>query len=187
LPGSFLAGTICLLLFFVYLSERTESRKWRGLYEQSNIAMQQQKEKQEKEISEIKEKSRADTPIALRKLPLNERTGLFNEHGEILKQNSQIFLQQAEELFESENYDDAIEVYKALYNVYKDNRLAVDAVRQLSRAQKVQNVLYSMNDHIEKKQWISAQKRLEEIKHLISAENYENHLKKIEDKKGEAQ
>lgn len=183
LPAGILSATICILLFSLYITKKTESHKWQTLYEQSTIAMQNQTQESEQTIAELREKSRLDVPIALRKIPLNDKTTLFSEHGNILKHNSQIFLNQAAELFESENYQEAIEIYKALYDVYKDNSLAVDAVRQLSRVQKVQNVLHSMADYAEKKQWISARKKLEEIKHLLSSDNYEKHLKQVEAQK----
>lgn len=139
------------------------------------IAEEIQKDEQ---VSEEKVPEAPPPPKVL--ASLKEKTELFRKQGQILRENAEAFFQQAGKAYDEENYQEAIDLYMALYDVYKDNRLAVDAVRQLSRTQTVQNKLESVKEYTSKKQFISAVKKLEEIKHLISAENWRQHFEAVE-------
>lgn len=110
----------------------------------------------------------------------------FREEGQRLRSNAEAFYREAKESFEKEEYAQTVTLYKALYDVYKDNRLAVDSVRGLSKTQKIQNVMASVRDYSSKKQFLSATNKLLEIRHLMSEKNYEGHLKNIEQLKTDA-
>jgi hypothetical protein len=138
--------------------------------------LQQDSQTKEKKLAAVMDKT---IPLAKQDLNLKEKLEIFRKEGETLRHNAEIFLDEGENAFEQERYGESIEYYKALYSVYKDNRLAVDAVRWLSKTQKVQNVLNSMNDYVEKKQFISAYKKLEEVKHLLSVDVYKAHYERI--------
>ncbi len=118
--------------------------------------------------------------LANQKMDLDRKVMQFQQDGEILRKNAELFLNMANLSFEEENYTQAVKLYMTLYEVYKDNRLAVDAVRYVSKTQKIQNVLESVQEYMSKKQYISAQKKLEEIKHLLSAENFQKHYNEVE-------
>jgi hypothetical protein len=111
---------------------------------------------------------------------LKVKIEIFQSQGRLLRENADRFLSVANQKYESEAYDEANQLYMSLYEVYKDNRMAVDAVRLLSRTQKVQNILESVREYVSKKQYISAVKKLEEIKHLVSAELFRKHYDSIE-------
>ena len=95
------------------------------------------------------------------------------------------FYNKAKESFDKENYATTVKLYNALYDVYKDNRLAVDSVRGLSKTQKIQKVMASVRDYLSKKQFLSASKKIQEIRHLMPKKNYEAHIKKIDKLKNE--
>ncbi|MBW7876783.1 MAG: hypothetical protein H3C47_12440 [Candidatus Cloacimonetes bacterium] len=111
---------------------------------------------------------------------LKEKIEMFQNQGRLLRENADRFLTVANQKYDQEAYDEANQLYMSLYEVYKDNRMAVDAVRLLSRTQKVQNILESVKEYVSKKQYISAVKKLEEIKHLVSAELFRKHYDSIE-------
>ena len=123
------------------------------------------------------------TPIHKQDIALKSKLELLKSDGADLKSSSNTFFKEAKELYQHEKYKEAINIYKAVYEVYKDNRLAVDSVRWLSKTQKVQNVLSSVANYQKKKQYISAVKKLEEIRHLVSKEIYEKHLLRLKQEK----
>lgn len=141
--------------------------------------LQSQTEESEKLIASLKEKK--DVLLAKSNLSLEDKIGQFKKDGKLLKSNANIFFETANLQFKEEKYTEAVSLYKALYDVYKDNRLAVDSVRWLSKTQKVQNVLASVADYQRKNQFISAHKKLEEMKHLVSNEVFQGHFNKIEE------
>ena len=118
--------------------------------------------------------------IVDKKLSDKEKLNQFREDGRRLRANADAFYRKAKESFDKENYSRTVKLYNALYDVYKDNRLAVDSVRGLSKTQKIQNVMASFRDYLSKNQLLSASKKIQEIRHLMPKKNYEAHLKKIE-------
>ncbi len=147
----------------------------------SQVIVEPAKTEEQQQEAQIPEESNPEVPPPLQPpASLLEKTELFRRQGQVLRESAETFFQQAGKAYDEENYQEAIDLYMALYDVYKDNRLAVDAVRQLSRTQTVQNKLESVKDYTSKKQFISAVKKLEEIKHLISAENWRQHFEAVE-------
>jgi hypothetical protein len=131
--------------------------------------------KAKKEVQDLSQ----DVLIAKRELPWKAKLHRFQALGQRLRQNADVFMQQAREQFEQEEYKKTIELYKSIYQVYKDNRLAVDAVRWLSRTQKIQNILASVEDYHSKGQSLSAERKLGELRHLVSKDVYLIHQEKI--------
>ena len=105
---------------------------------------------------------------------------MFREDGKRLRANANALYRKAKESFDKEKYAVTVKLYNALYDVYKDNRLAVDSVRGLSKTQKIQNVMASVRDYLSKNQLLSASKKIQEIRHLMPKKNYEAHLENIE-------
>ncbi|MEE2924245.1 MAG: HEAT repeat domain-containing protein [bacterium] len=113
-------------------------------------------------------------------LTSKEKLNLFREDGRRLRTNANAFYRKAKESFDKEEYAVTVKLYNALYDVYKDNRLAVDSVRGLSKTQKIQNVMASVRDYLSKNQFLSASKKIQEIRHLMPKKNYETHVNNIE-------
>ena len=125
--------------------------------------------------------SQTKTPIALLEISSKEKLSLLKEEGDLLRENSNLFMTKAKDLFEQEKYSEASILFRSLYEVYKDNRLAVDSVRWLSKTQKIENILRSVNEYMAKTQYISCRRKLEELRHLVSQAVYEGHLKRIKE------
>ena len=131
-------------------------------------------------------KSYSKVLIVDQKLTDKQKLNQFREDGRRLRTNAEAFYRKAKEAFDKENYASTVKLYNALYDVYKDNRLAVDSVRGLSKTQKIQNVMASFRDYLSKNQLLSASKKIQEIRHLMPKKNYQAHLEKIEKLKTQA-
>ncbi|PCJ18686.1 MAG: hypothetical protein COB02_09630 [Candidatus Cloacimonadota bacterium] len=136
-----------------------------------------------KKLKDKVKKLLVKTPIHKQKINLKAKLILLKKEGSSLKISSNTFFNEAKNLYQQEKYQEAIQIYKSVYEVYKDNRLAVDSVRWLSKTQKVQNVLSSVANYQKKKQYISAVKKLEEIRHLVAKENYDAHMTRLKKEK----
>ncbi len=177
-PWLYLALVALVFLGFS-LKLSSLKNKWKTKAETLQVQLAGQLEELEKVKKDLKAKTE-DTLIARRDLAFKVKLSRFQNLGKRLRQNADVFMKQAREGFEKEEYDQTIETYKAIYQVYKDNRLAVDAVRWLSRTQKIQNILASVKDYLSKGQVISAQRKLEELRHLVSKDVYLIHKEEIE-------
>ncbi|MCJ8345459.1 HEAT repeat domain-containing protein [bacterium] len=176
-----LAFSIILFIAFYSLGKKKELKKNLVVkaLKQEVVALK----KESQSFQEQVKKMSIATPIHEQKIALNSKLSLLKKGGASLKESSNSFFTEAKSLYQHEKYKEAIEIYKAVYEVYKDNRLAVDSVRWLSKTQKVQNVLASVANYQRKKQYISAVKKLEEIRHLVSKENYDRHLELLKKEK----
>jgi len=176
--GVWTLAVLVILALFAYRTQQQnhQLREWNSQLTQSgkNYALK---------VSELNKKLKADdpeVPIALRQISSKEKLNRFQEEGSSLRQNADLFMKRAKELFEEERYSEASTLFRSLYEVYKDNRLAVDSVRWLSKTQKIENILRSVNEYLKKGQFISCRRKLEELRHLVSSEVYEGHLRRIE-------
>ena len=177
-----------LLLFFVYHQYSVGYRT--GLIkdlEKTKSELGQFEEIVQSQKSRIEQlKSYNKVLIVDQKLTDKQKLNQFREDGRRLRTNAEAFYRKAKEAFDKENYASTVKLYNALYDVYKDNRLAVDSVRGLSKTQKIQNVMASFRDYLSKNQLLSASKKIQEIRHLMPKKNYQAHLEKIEKLKTQA-
>ena len=172
---------ICLIAcvsFSYRLSQKNDLLlKSNQAFEKNEKVLLQEVKKLEQQIA----LNQVKTPIAMMEISPEEKLSLLKEEGSSLRENSDLFMTRAKELFEQENYSEASALFRSLYEVYKDNRLAVDSVRWLSKTQKIENILRSVNEYMAKTQYISCRRKLEELRHLVSAKVYEQHLKRIQE------
>ena len=176
-----------LIAVFIYhqFSKSSELNLTREL-EKSSSELRQFEKIVEEQATRIKQwKNHRKVLIVDKDLSEKEKLNLFREDGRRLRKNANAFYNKAKESFDKENYATTVKLYNALYDVYKDNRLAVDSVRGLSKTQKIQKVMASVRDYLSKKQFLSASKKIQEIRHLMPKKNYEAHIKKIDKLKNE--
>lgn len=140
---------------------------------------------QKKRIEQLK--SQDKVLILDQELSQTEKLDQFRHEGKLLRSNAEAFYKEAKLSFEKEDYSRTVLLYRALYDVYKDNRLAVDSVRGLSKTQKIQNVMASVKNYLSKNQFLSADKKVQEVRHLMSKKNYEANVNRIRKLKEEFQ